>query len=100
MTSPELEPAREARFLAERLAAAGMPLGELIVNRVHERRPRRAAPMEDVAQMLAPELGAELAGRVASNLADFDVLVRRDRGHDRGPVAQLGGARADRWCRS
>src|SRR5580704_2802797 len=35
VTSPEVEPAREARFLADKLAAAEMPVGELIVNRVH-----------------------------------------------------------------
>ena len=29
--------------------------------------------------MLAPELGEALARRAAHNLADFDVLVRRDR---------------------
>jgi hypothetical protein len=32
-----------------------------------------------VGELLAPELGADLAARVASNLADFDVLARRDR---------------------
>ena len=35
VTSPEREAAREARFLADRLAEAGRPAPELIVNRVH-----------------------------------------------------------------
>jgi anion-transporting ArsA/GET3 family ATPase len=77
VTSPEPEPAREAGFLAEKLAANGMRLGELIVNRVHTDGLDGYAP-EDVAQLLAPELGDALAARVASNLADFDVLAQRD----------------------
>ncbi len=32
-----------------------------------------------MAELLAPALGEGLAARVAGNLADFDVLVRRDR---------------------
>jgi anion-transporting ArsA/GET3 family ATPase len=78
VTSPEPEPAREAVFLAGRLAAAGMPPAELIVNRFHydDLGERSVA---DVADLLSAELGDELAGRVARNLADFDVLARRDR---------------------
>jgi anion-transporting ArsA/GET3 family ATPase len=78
VTSPELEPAREATFLLERLAATGMPVGELIVNRVHTHGLHGRSPGE-VAELLAPALGERLAARVAGNLADFDVLVRRDR---------------------
>src|ERR1035441_7811618 len=77
VTSPEPEPAREAAYRAERLAAEGMPRGELIVNRVHSDG-LQGHPVEDVARLLAGELGEGLAARAASNLADFDVLVRRD----------------------
>jgi anion-transporting ArsA/GET3 family ATPase len=77
VTSPEAEPAREARFLVDRLKAAGMPLGELIVNRAHMDGLHGVGAPE-VAALLAPALGQGLAGRVAGNLADFDVLVRRD----------------------
>jgi len=78
VTSPEPEPAREAIYVAERLAATNMPMGELIVNRVHDDDlGDRTAP--EVAELLAPDLGEALAARVASNLADFDVLARRDR---------------------
>jgi len=77
VTSPEVEPAREAAFMAERLAAAGMPRGKLIVNRVHRDGLGGHSPGQ-VTQLLAPSLGEQLAARVASNLADFDVLVRRD----------------------
>ncbi len=78
VTSPEPEPAREARFLAERLAETRRPAPEVIVNRVHlEGLGRRS--VEELETELEPALGAELARRVAMNLGDVDVLVRRDR---------------------
>jgi len=79
VTSPEREAAREARFLADRLAAAGMPAAELIVNRVHTHSLGGQDP-EQLAAALSSRLGEQLATRVAHNLADFDVLARRDRG--------------------
>ncbi len=78
VTSPEPEPAREAHYLADRLASAGMGRGELIFNRVHGDG-LAGRSVEDVTVVLAGKLGEELAGRVARNLADFDVLVSRDR---------------------
>jgi len=77
VSSPELEPAREARFLVDKLAAAGMSTGELIVNRVHT-HDLHGLPASELAELLAPALGERLATRVAANLADFDVLARRD----------------------
>jgi anion-transporting ArsA/GET3 family ATPase len=87
VTSPELEPAREARFLADRLAEADMSVGELIVNRVHSVG-LDGLSVTEVSAMLAPALGESLASRAASNLADFDVLARRDR----ETIAQLSQA--------
>jgi anion-transporting ArsA/GET3 family ATPase len=77
VTSPEPEPVSEARFLAERLQETGIGTPELIVNRVHFDGLDGNDP-ERLAETLAEDLGADLARRVASNLADFDVLVRRD----------------------
>jgi anion-transporting ArsA/GET3 family ATPase len=77
VTSPEAEPAREAEFLLEQLAAKDMPVGELIVNRVHTHGLGGHSTAE-VAELLAPTLGVRLAARVAGNLADFDVLAKRD----------------------
>jgi anion-transporting ArsA/GET3 family ATPase len=77
VTSPEPEPAREAIFLAGRLAAGGMSRGGLIVNRVHDNG-LGGRSVEEVRALLAPELGDGLAARVAGNLADFDRLVQRD----------------------
>jgi anion-transporting ArsA/GET3 family ATPase len=78
VTSPEPEPAREARFLAERLAETKRPTPQMIVNRVHLDGLGGRSP-EEVSEQLSPQLGPELARRVAANLADVDVLVRRDR---------------------
>jgi anion-transporting ArsA/GET3 family ATPase len=78
VTSPEPEPAREAVFLAKELTAAGMARDVAIVNRVHLHG-LDGLSVEQARASLTPELGDSLARRVALNLADFDVLVRRDR---------------------
>jgi anion-transporting ArsA/GET3 family ATPase len=77
VTSPEPEPAREAEFLAGRLASGGLPTPELVVNRVHGDGLQGRA-VDQVQELLSADLGQALARRVAHNLADFDVLVRRD----------------------
>jgi anion-transporting ArsA/GET3 family ATPase len=77
VTSPEPEPAEEAIHLATHLDAAGMGRAGLIVNRV-QRDGLHGRTREALAQLLVPELGEALAGRVAANLADVDVLARRD----------------------
>jgi anion-transporting ArsA/GET3 family ATPase len=77
VTSPEPEPAREAVFLADTIAAAGMSCGGLIVNRVHFDGLGGHSEAQ-VQARLRGRLGANLAARMASNLADFDVLTRRD----------------------
>jgi anion-transporting ArsA/GET3 family ATPase len=87
VTSPQAEPAREARFLADRLAAAQMPLGGLVVNGVHQLN-LNGVSAEQVQDLLEPQLGERLASRVAANLADFDMLARRDR----DTIAALAGA--------
>jgi anion-transporting ArsA/GET3 family ATPase len=78
VTSPEPEPAREAVFLADKLAAAGMAHDGTIVNRAHLHG-LGGLSVDEVQALLSAELDDSLARRVAGNLADFDVLVRRDR---------------------
>jgi anion-transporting ArsA/GET3 family ATPase len=90
VTSPEPEQVRETVLFAAQLAAAGMARTALIVNRVHRDGLEGYTPQE-VQALLADELGERLAARVAGNLADFDVLVRRDR----DSVARLERALAD-----
>jgi anion-transporting ArsA/GET3 family ATPase len=77
VTSPEHEPAREAVFLARRLASGAMPAQELIVNRVHTHSLHGLSEAQ-LAELLSEQLGARLAASVAGNLGDFDTLARRD----------------------
>jgi len=93
VTSPEREAAREARFLADRLNAAGMGAAELVVNRVHTHS-LDGQDAERLAAALAPRLGEPLARRLAHNLSDFDVLARRDRETIDGLAASLKGPAA------
>jgi hypothetical protein len=60
------------------LAREEMGFAGLIVNRNHALG-LDGHSAEQVAGLLSEELGDALAGRLASNLADFDVLARRDR---------------------
>jgi anion-transporting ArsA/GET3 family ATPase len=78
VTSPEPEPVREAGFLVSRLDETRRPTPQLIVNRVHLEGLGGHSEAE-LTEQLAPQLGGDLAHRVAANLADVDVLVRRDR---------------------
>jgi anion-transporting ArsA/GET3 family ATPase len=64
VASPEPEPAREAVYLADQLASAGMQRGVLIVNRVHQDG-LQGHSVTEAAQLLAGELGDRLAGRSA-----------------------------------
>jgi anion-transporting ArsA/GET3 family ATPase len=78
VTSPEHEPAHEAVFMAEQLHGERMRCDATIVNRVHLHG-LEGHSAEEVEALLTGELGEALARRTAHNLADFDVLVRRDR---------------------
>jgi anion-transporting ArsA/GET3 family ATPase len=78
VTSPEHEPSQEAMYLHAELARERMRFAGLIVNRCHELG-LDGVTAEQLAALLSDGLGAALARRVASNLADFDVLARRDR---------------------
>jgi len=79
VTSPEHEPAREAVFLAEQLREERMRCDAAIVNRVHLHG-LDGHSTEEVEALLSTDLGdGSLARRAAHNLADFDILARRDR---------------------
>ena len=53
-----------------------MPFGGVIVNRVHHGVEH--PDLEAVERELAGELGDKLAGKVASNLGDYQVIAERD----------------------
>ena len=87
VTTPEREPAREARIFASHLDRAGIARAGLIVNRVHADG-LGGVPLDRARARLAQRLDERLARRVARNLADFDALATRDR----ASVAELGDA--------
>ena len=91
VTSPEPDPVSEAVFLARRLRDARMSADGLVVNRTHLDGLGGHAP-DEVAELLSGELGAQLAERLAANLADFDVLARRDRESIAHLSSELEGA--------
>jgi len=78
VSSPELAPTEEAIFFASQLSLAGLGIGGLIVNRVHRRGLQGRHPAE-ITDALRDSLGERLARRVATNAAEVEVLVQRDR---------------------
>ena len=91
VSSPEPEPAQEARYLAERLSAAGMAGARLIVNRAHLDGLGEHSETQ-AHELIASALGERLGARVAANLADFDALARRDR----DTISELAAAIGER----
>ena len=80
VSSPERESVDEAIAFAAELRAESMPLGGVIVNRVHLEAPEVAAASQNAAlAALSRPLGKQLAAKVIENLEDVRVLVRRDR---------------------
>ncbi|HEX3691979.1 MAG TPA: ArsA-related P-loop ATPase [Solirubrobacteraceae bacterium] len=77
VTSPHPEAALEARYLHAQLGRARMRTAGVVVNMV-ERWGLCGRPQGELEEMLASQLGTGLAARVAANLAEFDVLTRRD----------------------
>jgi anion-transporting ArsA/GET3 family ATPase len=94
VTSPEREPIDEALFFAAKLREARLPLGGVVVNRMHHDLLGDAEP-RGLAAELAPELGAALARRAEATLHEYHVLARRDAAgvgrlmRDLGPVALI-----------
>ncbi len=73
VTSPQREPVAEAIYFAARLREAGLRLGGLIVNGVHE------SPGDVDATALTDALGPALSARVERTCAEASVLAQRDR---------------------
>jgi anion-transporting ArsA/GET3 family ATPase len=74
---PQGEPIEEAVYFHRKLVEAKLPVGGVIVNKVHY---ATEADLSDdgVEQELRGPLGDELAGRVAANFADYQALAKRD----------------------
>jgi anion-transporting ArsA/GET3 family ATPase len=76
---------QEARFFADRLHEAGIPVEGLIVNRVH---PRFGDGLAEATRSRAETLAGTPLGDLYANLADFGAVAAREREH----LAGLEGA--------
>jgi len=90
VSSPEVEPAQEARFLAERLEQAGMAQPQLVVNRV-QREVLHGVSEQRLERLLAAKLDGELAGRLARSAASIELLAQRDRRTIEQLISDVGG---------
>jgi anion-transporting ArsA/GET3 family ATPase len=84
VTSPQHDPVAEAIFFHRKLAAAGMPFGGLVVNRVH------SSVDGELPDELAGELGEPLARRVVASARELDALAARDAANLQWLAAELG----------
>jgi anion-transporting ArsA/GET3 family ATPase len=90
VSSAERRPVDESIAFAGELARAGMQLTGVVVNRMHLER-GEPVDAETVEADLTQRLGGRLAGRVAENLRDFQVLAERDLGEAGRLERELGG---------
>lgn len=77
VSAAQRESIDEAIWFRRTLEEGGLPFAGVVVNRVHHDMLGEKEP-EDVAEALEPDLGPELAERVAQNLHDYHLLARRD----------------------
>ncbi|HWH10633.1 MAG TPA: ArsA-related P-loop ATPase [Solirubrobacteraceae bacterium] len=90
VSTAERRPIDESIAFARELDRAGMRLTGVVVNRMHL-DPGEASDPEAVRADLVGRLGERLAGRVAENLRDFQVLAGRDRAGAERLERELGG---------
>jgi len=88
VATPDQAALREAVFFAGRLADAAMPLGALVVNRIH-----RAAPIPQVPGAALERLaGGGADGRLLADLVEQHQALERLAASERERVAELASA--------
>jgi anion-transporting ArsA/GET3 family ATPase len=90
VTTAQSGPIEEAIWFRRTLEQSGLPFAGVVVNRMHHDMLGDQEP-DDVGELLADELGSELASRVAENLHDYHVLARRDEHNVVRLESELGG---------
>ena len=90
---PQAEPIEESVFFHSKLVEAGMDFGAAVVNRVRYRLVEGEIDPEQVEAEVDAELGdPDLAGRLARNLAEYELLADRDEENVEKLRERLGGA--------
>ncbi|MBI4411028.1 MAG: ArsA family ATPase [Deltaproteobacteria bacterium] len=69
---------REAQFFSERLAALGLPLSGVILNRVHPLYRIASDDREENQRELAARVGTKLTAKMADCFDRFEPIARRD----------------------
>jgi anion-transporting ArsA/GET3 family ATPase len=92
---PQGEPIEEAVYFHRKLVEAKLPVGGVIVNKVHYESEADLAGDGAEAQ-LQDLLGPELAAKVASNFADYQALAVRDARNVEHLSRELGAPRVIR----
>jgi anion-transporting ArsA/GET3 family ATPase len=85
VASPKRDTVAEARFFAEKLAEAHIPISALIVNRMH---PHFTDALPEALRERAATLEGTDLGGLYRNLADFSLVAHREEEHLAG-LAQM-----------
>jgi anion-transporting ArsA/GET3 family ATPase len=89
VASPRRDTVEEARFFAEKLAEAELPVRALVVNRMH---PRFTDDLPEAVQERAITLDGTDLGGLYRNLADFAMVAQREEDHLAGLAEQVAPA--------
>ena len=89
VATPDAPALREAAYLVGRLAADRMPLGALVVNRVHRAGPVPAVPPEVVARLAAGSQDARLLADLLTLHQELEALADAEQRRIRAMTASL-----------
>ena len=91
VTGPAGEPIEEAAYLRRKLDEGGLPLGGVIVNRVHPRIEGSGGRSRPLAALRTSLGDDDLASRVVAAASDQAVIADRDRRNIRRLSSDAGG---------
>ncbi|CAN5439681.1 ArsA family ATPase [soil metagenome] len=89
VASPNRDTVAEARYFAEKLAEADIPVAALVVNRMH---PHFTDELPEALRARSETLAATDLGGLYRNLADFALVAGREEGHLAGLAEQVAPA--------
>lgn len=89
VASPKRDTVEEARYFADKLAEADIPVAALVVNRMH---PTFTDALPEALRARADTLGGSDLGGLYRNLADFALVASREEEHLTGLAEQVDPA--------